>query len=224
MTDSTDRLDDADFERLAEHIRGLLETLEQLPDPKIKDDVFELLNSLDLLHREALARVLALLEAHAPHLLPQLEQDFAIRTLLMLYSFMPEAAPTAARSTRVTFIPIDHISVSPALKMPVWIPGGNIADIPSGTLRSQPFEDVSVLLANIEGEIVAYQNACLDSILPLDRGQVDEYFLTCPWHQCKYDLRTGEIQNGSGLKLEKFPVKVADDGRFSVGFNIPKYS
>jgi len=107
--------------------------------------------------------------------------------------------------------------------MPVWIPGGYLDDLPPGTMRSQKFEDVDVLLGNVNGEIFALRNACLDSILPLSAGQLDGPLLICPWHGCQYDVRTGEIQNGSRRKLETFPVMVGENGRFSVGFNIPEY-
>jgi 3-phenylpropionate/trans-cinnamate dioxygenase ferredoxin subunit len=141
----------------------------------------------------------------------------------MLYNFIPEeTAP--AQSLNSTFIPLDQITISPGIRRPIWIPGGNLTDIPAGTFRAQKFEDVDVLLCHLDGELYAYRNACLDSILTLDRGKLEENILVCPWHNCRYDMRTGAIQNGTGLKLEKFPVKVDDQGRFTVGFNIPSYS
>jgi nitrite reductase/ring-hydroxylating ferredoxin subunit len=220
MSETPPRLNDTDFADLTEHIRDLLEKFEGLPFPNVKEDVFELLNCLDFLHRETLSRMLERIEMVAPALIPEFERDYAIRATLMLYNFMPEE-PQAASSASSTFIPLDQITVSPAIKMPVWIPGGNIAEIPPGTFKAKTFEDVEVLLGNLEGQLYAYQNACLDSILPLDRGQLEGHLLICPWHGCHYDLRSGEIQNGSGLKLKKYPLKVGQDGRFTVGFNIP---
>ena len=54
MADKSPRLNDADFEKLTEHIEGLLQKFEDLPLPKVREDIFELLNCLDFLHREAL--------------------------------------------------------------------------------------------------------------------------------------------------------------------------
>ena len=224
MTDHLpDRLTDADFAELADHIQSLLARFNNLPAGDVKEDVFELLNSFDLLHREVFARWLELMERQAPHLLLALEQDFAIQTLLMLYGFIPEETVPTRPDSSVSFIPLDQLTVSPGLKQPIWLPGGHIDDIPPGTMAAKTFEDVRVLLCHIDGQLHAYHNGCIDSILPLDRGRLDGYMLTCPWHDCQYDLRTGEIQNGSGLKLEQYPVKVGEDGRFTVGFNIPKY-
>ena len=222
MADTPPRLNDADFAGLTEHIQKLLEKFEGLPLPKVQEDVFELLNCMDLLHREAFSRMLERIETAAPELIPEFERDLVIHMVLMLYNFLPEESEPL-HSPNATFIPLDQLSISPAIKMPVWIPGGRVAELQPGNFRAQKFEDVDVLLVNLEGELYAYRNACLNSILPLDRGRLEGNILICPWHNCRYDLRTGEIQNGSGLKLEKFPVKAGADGRFAVGFNIPKY-
>lgn len=223
MTDTPPRLNDIDFVGLTEHIQGLLEQVENLPLPKVQEEVFELLNCIDLLHRETFSRILERIETVAPDLVSEFERDLAIRTVLMLYNFIPEETEPA-RSPHSTFIPLDQITISPGIKRPIWIPGGSLSEIPPRTFKAQKFEDVDVLLCNLDGELYAYRNACLDSILPLDRGKLEENILICPWHNCRYDMRTGAIQNGTGLKLEKFPVKVDNQGRFAVGFNIPSYS
>ena len=121
-----------------------------------------------------------------------------------------------------TFIPLDQIGVAPAIKMPVWIPAGKVRDLPPHTMRRQRFEDEELLLCRVDDQIFALQNACLDSVLPLDRGTLDGYILNCPWHGCQYDIRTGEIQNDSGLRLASYPVQVEGE-RFFVGFNIPEH-
>lgn len=215
---------DDDYVELTLHIQNLLDQLEQLPHPQIKEMVFDLLGSIDMMHREALARLLILSQQQAPHLVEVLEQDMVIRSVLALYELIQiDEDQPAQPAGQITFIPLDQVGVSPAIKMPVWIPGGYLDDLPPGTIRSQKFEDVDVLLANVEGEIFALRNACLDSILPLATGQLEGTILICPWHGCRYDIRTGEIQNGSQRKVETFPVTVAENGRFSVGFNISPY-
>ncbi len=223
MAETPPRLSDADFEKLTEHIERLLKNVEDLPLPKVREDIFELLNCLDFLHREALTRLVELIEAKAPQLKRHMANDFAIQTLMMLYSFVPEEPESPSPASHSVFIPVDQISVSPSIQQPIWLPAGNSADIPPGAFRAKKFEDIDVLLCNIDGKIFALRNACLDSILPLSSGRLEGYILVCPWHQCRYDVRTGEIQNGSGLKLETYPVRISDDGRLQVGFNIPKW-
>jgi nitrite reductase/ring-hydroxylating ferredoxin subunit len=215
---------DDDYIELTLHIQNLLDQLERLPQVQIREMVFDLLGSIDMMHREALVRLLILSQQHAPQLEKVLEQDVVIRSVLALYELIriEETEPTRPAG-QVAFIPLDQIGVSPAIKMPVWIPGGFVDDLPPGKMRSQKFEDVDVLLVKVEGEIFALRDACLDSILPLSTGQIEGHTLICPWHGCRYDVRNGEIQNGSRRKLETFPVTVAENGRFSVGFNISPY-
>jgi nitrite reductase/ring-hydroxylating ferredoxin subunit len=210
--------------QLMPHIQARLDELEQLPFPQVKDAMLDLLGSIDMMHREAFVRLLLLIQQESPPLLERLQTDTVIHSVLSLYEFIPsdevEIAATPAGNN--TFIPLDQIGVSPSIKEPIWIPGGNIADLPPGTFRSQKFEDVDVLLCNVAGEIFALHNACLHSILPLSSGRLEGHTVICPWHGCRYDVRTGEIEGGSGLKLDSYPVAVDEQGRLSVGFNIPK--
>ena len=227
MQNLTSYFSDEDFNTLMLQVQHLLDELEQLPHPKVKETVFDLLGSIDMMHREALVRMLLLAQKHTPELTPYLEDDFVIQNVLSLYELVEgeeqQESKSSVETANVTFIPLEQIEVSPAIKKPIWIPGGNISDIAPNTFRAQKFEDVEVLLCNLEGGIFALRNACLDSILPLSLGHLEEDIFVCPWHNCRYDVRTGEIQNGSGLKLETYPVKVGEGGQFMVGFNIPHW-
>ncbi|MCE7988152.1 MAG: Rieske (2Fe-2S) protein [Caldilinea sp. CFX5] len=225
MSESIPRLTDRDYEQLAEHIQTLLQGVEALPFPQVKDQVFELLHCLDLLHREALTRLVGLIDAQAPHLKAAIANDYALQALMMLYGFVPvDEAPTPPPPvTNRTFIPLTQLLNTPAIREPLWAPAGNLATLPAGAVHGLVIEGERILLANVAGVPVAYQNACLDSILPLDRGTVTGHMLLCPWHGCRYDLRSGEIQNGSGLKLTQYPVLVGERGDLRIGFNIPPH-
>jgi len=216
---------DDDYVQLTLHIQERLDELEGLPHPQVKESMLDLLGSIDMMHREAFLRILIFIQEECPELVAKLQNDNIVHSVLSLYEFFPaEESPeiSSPQTGNSTFIPIDQIGVSPSIKQPVWIPGGNVADLPPGTFKAQKFEDVDLLLCNVDGQIFALHNACLDSILPLSSGKLEGHILICPWHDCRYDVRTGEIQNGSGLRLETYPVSVDERGRFSVGFNIPK--
>ena len=218
-------MDDFEYDQLVLKINEFIAKLDDLPDSEGKHDFFELLKQLDLLHREGLFRILSLIETRAPGLAVEIQEDFVIQTLLMLYEFAePREAPKPVVNNG-SFIPLAQIgaSKSPVYeppKMPIWIPVATLADLESTGLTSRRTEDINVLLCQFEEEIYALKNECLDSILPLDKGKVQGSYILCPWHGCKYDVRTGEIQNGSGLKLETYPVRVSDKGRISVGLNV----
>ena len=220
------RLNDSDFGKLTEHIQGSLEQLEMLPYPKVQADVFTLLNSLDHLHRESLKRLVELIETHAPQLKRQMAEDFAIQTLMMLYNFVPPEDVPAVPSSNGVMIGLNDITMMPTVGdiRPIWIPIPKSDDISVGDMRSYTLENHNIVLCHpATEEWYALDNACLDSILPLDRGELHEYMLHCPWHACTYDIRTGAIQNQSGLKLNSYPVRVGTDGRVRVGFNVPDW-
>ena len=58
-------------------------------------------------------------------------------------------------------------------------------------MRGVLIGDVSVQLANVDGQDVAYHGRCPGSALPLHGGMVDGAVLVCPWHRCRFDLRDG---------------------------------
>ena len=218
-------LDDEAFSNLTTYIQGLLEQMEALPFPKVQEDVFELLHSLDHLHREALTRLVELIETQAPELKVPMANDFAIQTLMMLYNFVPEDEQSVAAvpKTNSTLISLDQLAL-PEAGHPIWVPADELENIPVGDMRAYRLEGKRVVICRPEAdELFALENACLDSILPLDRGELAVYMLHCPWHGCQYDVRTGEIQNGSTLKLQTYPTQVTPNGRVQVGFNIPEW-
>jgi nitrite reductase/ring-hydroxylating ferredoxin subunit len=69
---------------------------------------------------------------------------------------------------------------------------------------------VPLLLTLLEGEVYAYRDGCPPgSALTLQLGRVEGTTLVCPWHGCRYDLRTGRREDAEG-KLSVLPVAVQD--------------
>ncbi|NUQ34198.1 MAG: Rieske (2Fe-2S) protein [Planctomycetaceae bacterium] len=69
----------------------------------------------------------------------------------------------------------------------------------------------SVLLANVDGVIVAYENRCPHQGVPLSKGALEGGQLTCSAHRWCFDLRTGAGINPAVAKLK--PVNVRKDAR-----------
>ena len=64
-------------------------------------------------------------------------------------------------------------------------------ELESGTLRSVMVDGVNVLIVRLDDEFMAVRNACGESPLPLDYSTLAGTELTCSWHGCRYDVRTG---------------------------------
>lgn len=224
-------LTDSEYKRLTRRVQELIDRIEQLPYPKIRELVFELLRGLDALHREALARMLHRVENEAPELAERLPEDQVVRTLLALYNFGPGADEIPEPSEEPDgFVAADQVDVMDdpptqdareEINRPVWIPGGHRSDLDPGTLMPTSFEGMNVLLCRVEDDIYALKNVCPGSALTLQQGALDGHTLICPWHGCRYDIRTGERQDEPDeVPVETFPVEIGDDGQFSIGFNV----
>ncbi|MEP6692580.1 MAG: Rieske 2Fe-2S domain-containing protein [Gemmatimonadaceae bacterium] len=88
------------------------------------------------------------------------------------------------------------------------------AEIAPGSIRSAVVNGMPVLLANVAGEFYAVRNACGDGPLPLDYSTLDGAELTCSWHRCRYDIRTGhrlDYPNASqDEQLVVYPVRLRE--------------
>ena len=218
MSDAVFYSDD-EYDQLAGYIQQLIEEMERLPNPDIRVRVFELLKGLDALHREALARMMQRLECDAPDAKATLASDPVIRTLLGLYDLLPDGEAAPASSVN-GFVPLERVDLLSPIRQPVWIPAGRLDDLAPETMTARDFDGERVLLCRVDDEVFAVRNACIGSILPLQNGRLEGYTLTCPWHGCRYDIRTGMSPDYPDERLPVFPVVVQDDGRFSVGFNV----
>jgi len=95
-----------------------------------------------------------------------------------------------------------------ALRRPRWVVVGEMAGFAPGTLRAVWPEGVSILLARLGDEVYAYENGCPPgSMLALQSGHLEGTALVCPWHGCRYDIRTGKRLDNDG-KLSVLPVAV----------------
>lgn len=96
------------------------------------------------------------------------------------------------------------------LRRPRWVAVGCVVDFTTGELRAVWPEGVSLLLTRLGDEFYAYRNGCPPgSPLTLHTGRLEGTTLICPWHGCRYDIRTGKRLDGEG-KLEVLPVAVRD--------------
>lgn len=87
-------------------------------------------------------------------------------------------------------------------------------ELAAGQTRSATVDGASVLLARVGDEYFAVRNACGESPLPLDYSVLTGHQLTCSWHGCRYDIRTGHRLDRPGAArdelLSVLPVRVQD--------------
>jgi len=100
---------------------------------------------------------------------------------------------------------------------PVYRRVGGTSDVGPGTVMPVEVDGHAVLIVNVGGEFLAVSNRCGESPLPLHFGTLRGAELTCSWHGCRYDVRSGQRLDGPE-RLTVFPVSIeGEDVRIAVG-------
>jgi nitrite reductase/ring-hydroxylating ferredoxin subunit len=84
------------------------------------------------------------------------------------------------------------------------------ASLAPGAMQGHVVGDVKVLLVNLDGAVVAYEDACPHRGVPLSWGLFEPVSgtLTCGMHLQQYDARTGKGLNVRDVGLRRLPAKV----------------
>ncbi len=207
-------LSDEDYEQLASQTEDLVAKVDDLPYPKVKDDVQELLQNFDMLHREALTRLFKEIIINYPALQTKMESDKAVHLLFSLYDLFHSDIHNDVLSRE------DLLSSNGNDKYPRWIPVGNANELKENTAYKYAEEGEVVLICKTEGNVHAVKNCCGNTALPLDGAAIEKGYLICPWHGCAYRLSDGVMETDPINKLRKYPVTIGDNGEIRLGLNM----
>lgn len=215
-----------EWEQLLGYAGQLIENLEEIEDEALRAQVFECLQAVDAIHREALTRLVRLFKEGV---LEQVIADPAIRTLMEMYDLLPAASPCAkiydflsAAEAPEERGRISARKVTARVPIPHWVPVPTLAaELGPDEVEVHTLDQRDVLVARVESAVFALAGRC-----PCDGRRMDDaarhgYTLRCPGSSgCLYDLRSG-ARIGAGGHLEGFATKVDDQGRVLVGFDMP---
>jgi toluene monooxygenase system ferredoxin subunit len=90
----------------------------------------------------------------------------------------------------------------------MWRYAGSLDDIWAGEMRAVNLGAVDVLLCNIDGTLVAYQDRCPHLANRLSEGVLSDGALTCAAHEWEFDARTGRGVNPASASLRRYPVRL----------------
>ena len=68
----------------------------------------------------------------------------------------------------------------------------HIADIPPGKRLWHDFEEETVIIFNVGGQIYCIADLCTHDDGPLEDGTLTEYEIECPRHGARFDIRSGK--------------------------------
>ena len=197
--------------------------MEELPEGEVKTTVFEVLQGVDAIHREALRRLVRLFKEGV---LEKVVSDPAIHTLMELYDLLPrqsENPPPEQPKHRFPTIPIKAVHPSPAARAryPHWVPvlqGGD--ELMPHSAGEFEVDGLPVLLVRHAENLFALASRCTQDGSSLKGATLSGYTLACPNHSgCYYDVRQGS-RMGHGDAIDCFPVKQEADGKVLVGLDM----
>jgi toluene monooxygenase system ferredoxin subunit len=98
--------------------------------------------------------------------------------------------------------------------MATWTRAGTLDDVWEGEMFSVRLGSHDVLLCNIDGAVVAYEDRCPHLANPLSRGAFNENVLVCAAHEWTFDARSGRGVNPEVACLRRYAVRVEGDEIF----------
>ena len=81
-----------------------------------------------------------------------------------------------------------------------------IDQIPEGDILAVDVDGLKLILTRVGDDFIAYRNSCSHLAKPIDKGEVREGILSCPFHNFKYNLATGECLTAPEMSLQQYPV------------------
>ncbi|WP_433765418.1 Rieske (2Fe-2S) protein [Pseudomonas putida] len=78
------------------------------------------------------------------------------------------------------------------------------------------FEDKSLALFNVDGELFVIDDSCPHQGASLCGGRLDGRVIQCCAHGLRFDLRSGYLLNSNLVKVNNYPVEIIDDQAFIV--------
>lgn len=89
---------------------------------------------------------------------------------------------------------------------------GKLSDLVEGRPKTVRLGDRSVVILKLtDGGVSALSNICPHSGGPLGQGRLEGNILTCPWHDWRFEITSGECINRPGKHAQIFPSKIEGD-------------
>jgi Fe-S cluster biogenesis protein NfuA/nitrite reductase/ring-hydroxylating ferredoxin subunit len=92
-------------------------------------------------------------------------------------------------------------------RAPRWVAVDELGELADGELRTVTVDGAQLLVASVDGSLLAYRDACAACGEPLHGGELTGPMLRCPQCLVEFDLpRAGRAGGGEPLQLEPVPL------------------
>ena len=96
----------------------------------------------------------------------------------------------------------------------LWMGVLKTAEVPPGVSKVADLGGPKVAVYNVDGVFHVISNECAHQGGPLGEGKLEGFSVTCPWHQWKYDVTTGQCLSVSGSSVRRYESAVLGDELF----------
>jgi len=92
--------------------------------------------------------------------------------------------------------------------MSEWVRVAAAGDVVDGEVNSYNVRERAVAVANLGGDLYAFDDLCTHQQCSLSEGDVDDTVIECPCHSSRFDMITGEAEQGPATEpLDVFKVR-----------------
>jgi Fe-S cluster biogenesis protein NfuA/nitrite reductase/ring-hydroxylating ferredoxin subunit len=131
----------------------------------------------------------------------------------------PQSAPDGAIELPMVMSPGTADSSTPA-RAPSWYEADHLDLVPVGHLVGADVGGAQLVVANVDGTLLAYANTCADCGAPLDGGRLQAGTLACPRCSRTFFLpRAGRSMDDERLQLEPVPL-LREQGHVKVALTL----
>ncbi len=95
--------------------------------------------------------------------------------------------------------------------MSEWVSVGKAGGLAEGEMTSFSAADRMIAVANIEGDLQAFDDTCTHQGCSLSEGELDGTIVECPCHGGRYEVMTGEVVGGPPPEpIDVFEIREQD--------------
>ncbi len=199
---------EVDLEEELKRLERIIGSFENDPDVAVRERVTELLEQIDVVHRELVWKVGQRVHASEPALFEGLLEDPITSLLFEMYGLVAPSQGEAPSDAPSAVIGLDALLAS--IPAPFsWFAAARTDELVPGTLLARDVEGERVLIVRLASGVHAYVDQCPGSPLTLNAGLVRDGVLLCPWHDCRFELATGKRldREAAGLSVLQCEVK-----------------
>jgi nitrite reductase/ring-hydroxylating ferredoxin subunit len=91
-----------------------------------------------------------------------------------------------------------------------YLPVAEATEVPEDRTKIVTVAGTPIALLKVGGTIYALEHSCPHQGGPIGEGEIHGMTITCPWHEWKFDIRTGANDRDPTILAKTFAVKVVD--------------